>query len=218
MTINTSICNFGGQYLKRSFQELSSSYVYFCDVHNGSVFDYLTADPLQKQLFLFQATLLDPQRHPIQISAFIELLSNLNLNVATSNVEINFFMIISAHDSIKSQHFFSFDLAGFNFNACYLQKYASVVGLSALNKVVSTNSGCERYSVSMMTNDEIRKINKEEMAILRTIGGCFKDDTFYKTILSGALYQDLFSFLGVASKIKPYICRAAFLGSNVSGA
>ena len=73
-------------------------------------FDYLTADPLQKQLFLFHATLLDPQRHPIKISVFIELLSNLNLNVATSNIEFIFFMIISAHDSIKSQHFCSFEI------------------------------------------------------------------------------------------------------------
>ena len=218
LPMTSSICYFSVQYLKRSFQELSSTYVYTCDMHNGPVFDYLTVDPLQKQLFLFQATLLDPQKHPVKISAFIEFLSSLHLNMATSIDAIYFFMIISAHDTLGSQHFFSFELAGLKLNACYLQTYSSVAGLSALKKVVILNPGCERYSVSMMADDEIRNLNKEELAILRTIGGCFQDKKIHKTVLPSALYQDLFGFLGFSSKIKPYICRAAFLGTNVSGA
>ncbi len=117
-----------------------------------------------------------------------------------------------------SQHFYTFDHAGLELNACYLQSYSSEVGLRALKKAVILDPGCDEYSKSMMTGDEIRNLKKEEKAVLETIGGCFKDEVFYKTLLPSGLYQDLFSFLGFASKIKPYICRGAFLANSVYGA
>jgi hypothetical protein len=215
MPCTNRICNFRGKFLELPFQELSSEYVYRSSVHNCPVFDVLTANPTLKQLFLFQATLRDPQSHPVNISSFIEVLSKLNLHDPSSIDEINFFMIVSAHATIESQHFFSFEIGSFFFNVCYLQEYSSKIGLRALNKLVTMDSNCTGFSTAVMRNKEFKLISKGELAVLKTIGGCYKDDSLHKLILSSALYHDFSNFLGIASKIKSYICRAPFMAADV---
>jgi hypothetical protein len=219
LPMTSAIWTFSGQYLDRPFQELSSDNVYRCLLHNSPVYDALTANPKLKQLFLFQSTLLDPQDHPINISVFNEVLLKLRLTESTSVDEINFFMIISAHDPIKDQHYFSFELGEFYFNACYLHEYASEFGLSVLKKVIIMNPDSKRYVHDPMTTDEIILISKDEIAFLSKIGGCCESKgnkrSVKRLILPKALYQDLFTFLGVASKINSYICRAAFTASKI---
>jgi hypothetical protein len=206
---------FDGMYLNLKFNELSPDYVFRPLVHTCPVYDAMTAIPSLKQLFLFQITLLDPRQHPIKISSFNEVISRLIFDEPDSIDEIYFFMIISAHDTIKSQHFFSFDLGVFKFNACYLQEYSSAAGLSALRKVVKMDVTLKRHGKFMLENELTKSLSAEELAILRTIGGFEVDDTFHGLILNSALYEDLFSFLGFASKIKPYICRAPYLTIEV---
>ena len=57
MPTTTKILTFQGQYLQTPFKKLQPSYVYHASVHNGPVFDALTADPVAGRLFLFQSTL-----------------------------------------------------------------------------------------------------------------------------------------------------------------
>ena len=215
MPSTNRICNFRGKFLELPFQELSSEYVYRSSVHNCPVFDVLTANPTLKQIFLFQSTLRDPQSHPVNIPSFIEVLSKLHLHDSSSFDEINFFMIVSAHATIESQHFFWFGIGSFFFNACYLQKYSSEIGLRALSKLVTMDSNSTSFSTSSMSKNEFILFSKDELVVLKTIGGCYKDDSLHKLSLSSALYHDFSNFLGIASKIKSYICRAPFMAADV---
>ncbi len=182
------------------------------------MFDALTANPATKQLFLFQSTLLDPLRHPIKMTPFVKILSNIQLTEPSSIDDIFFFMVTSAHSDIKSQHFFSFELDwGFHLNACYLQGYASHVGQSALRKVVFVDSSSREVSAVPLTKEEKIGISVEEMKILKTIRQFNKEGMMHKFRLPQHLYDTLFTFVNFASKIRPYICRAAFLKSEVSG-
>jgi hypothetical protein len=213
-----SIWRFQGQYLKVPFAKLLKNYVYKSSVHNGPVFDALTAKPASKQLFLFQSTLMDPLAHPIKITSFINVLTNMQVTDPSLVNDIYFFMITSAHSDIKSQHFFSFQLVdGFNLNACYLQDYASIGGQKALRKILFVDPGCVTISSVGITEGEKKQITKKEMAILNTIERFKRDKSIYRFGLPQQSFDNLFTFLRIASKIRPYICRAAFLNTGVSG-
>ena len=204
--------------MKEPFAKLLNNYVYRSFVHNGPVFDALTAKPASKQLFLFQSTLLDPYNHPIKITPFINVLSNMKVTDPSLVEDIYFFMITSAHSDIKSQHFFSFQLVnGFNLNACYLQDYASIEGQKALRKILFVDPGCVNISSVGMTEGEKKQITKKEMAILSTIERFNRHESIYRFGLPQQSFENLFTFLKFASKIRPYICRAAFLNTDVSG-
>mgnify|MGYP000358358104 CR=1 FL=1 len=207
----STIWRFQGQYLKVPFAQLSTDYVYRSSVPNGPVFDALTAKPASKQLFLFQSTLMDPLAHPIKITPFIKVLSNMQVTDPSLIEDIYFFMITSAHSDIKSQHFFSFQLAStFNLNACYLQVYASAEGQAALRKILFVNPSCFDISSVGMTEGEKKQITKKEMAILSTIERFKRDESIYRFGLPQQSFDNLFTFLSFASKIRPYVCRAAF--------
>jgi hypothetical protein len=137
------------------------------------------------------------------------------LHDSSSIDEINFFMIVSAHATIESQHFFLFEIGSFFFNVCYLQEYSSKIGLRALSKLVTMDSNSTSFSTSSMCNNEFILFSKDELVVLKTIGGCYKDDSLHKLSLSSALYHDFSNFLGLASKIKSYICRAPFMAEDV---
>ncbi len=68
-----------------------------------------------------------------------------------------------------------------------------------------------------MTTEEIKQITENEMAILNTIERFKRDKSVCKFGLLQQSFDNLFTFLRFASKIRPYICRAAFLISDVSG-
>ncbi len=208
------IWNFYGQYLDIPFQQLSTSYVYKSSYHNGAVYDALTANPADKQLFMFQMTLDDLLSHTVKICAFNKVMSGLQLNFPDIN-DIYFFMIISAHDDISRQHFSYFELASLRFNACYLQEYTSESGRTALCKVISMNSGLKTYRRDLLDDVELEHLTAKEKEILKTIGNIYKDDHFYKFQLSEELYKNLFIFLDFATKIRPFISRAEFMCSNV---
>jgi hypothetical protein len=164
---------------------------------------------------MFQTTLLDLVAHSVKIGPFIDIMTCLRLNFLDIN-DIYFFMIISAHDEISKQHFFNFELASIELNACYLKEYTSKAGLSALNKVISMNSYLNKYTFELLPENEVNKLTVKQKKILKTIGGIYKSNSFYKYQLSKELYDKLFLFLNYAEKIHPYVCRAPFLPNSIS--
>ena len=208
------IWRFYGQYLEIPFQQLSASYVYKSSVHNAPVFDVLTANPADKQLFLFQMTLNDLLKHPVKIFAFIDVMSCLRLSPSDLK-DMYFFMIISAHDNIEKQHFFQFELENLRFNACYLKEYSSIDGLNAIKKVISMSSDGKKVKSYLIADIEATKLTKSQLNLLKTIDGIHNNDSFYYVEFSKDLYDKLFLFLDFAKKIHPYICRAQFMQSDV---
>ena len=227
MPDTTKIFIFAGQYLNTPFHKLSASYVYRSSVHNGPVFDALTADPASKRLFLFQSTLEDPYKHNVSIAAFNKILARLQIDKLESTIDdIYFYMIVSAHQNYTSQHFFSFVLGPLFLNSCFLATYASEVGQKTLQRFIkcegSGDEGSkdakkidEKYTSVLLKN--LSSITEVEKSILKTIGGCCSnlENSFYEITLERELYEDFIFFLRVAKKLKPYICRAEFTASDV---
>ncbi len=76
---------------------------------------------------------------------------------------------------------------------------------------------CVRISSVEMTEGEKKQITRKEMAILNTIESFKRDKSIWKFGLPQQLFDNLFTFLSFASKIRPYVCRAAFMNADVSG-
>jgi hypothetical protein len=211
LPMTSSFWRFQGKYLAIPFHKLSSSFVYRSSAHNCPVYDALTADPASKRLFLFQSTLRDPYTHDVSISAFNSILSNLTFDETNDKIdEIYFYMIASVHHRIETQHFFSFKLDNFHLNACYLKDFASDVGQTLLKKVLRViNSGKDLspYEVSSYSKQETTMLEKWRLFGNGTQSNCYlkQDD-----------YNEILKFLQVASKIRPYICRAAFMNSDIN--
>ena len=218
MPETTKVLIFQGQYLKTPFCQLSPEYVYRSSVHNGPVYDALTADPVTKRLFLFQSTLEDPYNHPVSILHFNKLLSNLKVDTPEAINEIYFYMIVSAHQKCTSHHLFSFVLDKLYLSSCFLTKYSSAAGIRAFNKAI-INGKTNPSSTYSMSKAESESLSAEEKIILKTTGCCYKragdEDLFYKISLCEESYVQLFSFLKHADKLRPYVCRAEFTASNV---
>ena len=221
MPMTTKILTFQGQYLQTPFKKLLSSYVYRSSVHNGPVFDALTADPAAGRLFLFQSTLKDPFDHPVSITAFNKVLSNLKIDYSDSDhkplKEIYLYMIASAHQNYTSQHFFSFTIGSLYLSACFLSVYASAGSIKTLEKVISVQSGkAHKYTTKFLTPEEMGRFTDKELSLLKTIGGCYvKEGLFNKISIDQDLYDDLFLFLKQhASKLRPFVCRVEFNASN----
>jgi hypothetical protein len=208
------IWRFYGQYLEIPFQQLSTSYVYKSSVHNGPVFDALSANPADKQLFFFQMTLNDLLKHPVKICAFLDVLSCLKLTPSDVK-DMYFFMIISAHDNIEKQHFFQFELDNLKFNACYLKEYTSIDGLHALKAVISISSNSKKFESNFIADIEKKNLTISQLDLLKTIDGIHENGFFYDVQLSKKLYDKLFLFLEFAEKIRPFICRAQFMQNDV---
>ncbi len=64
-------------------------------------------------------------------------------------------MIVSAHASIESQHYFSFELADFLFNACFLHEYTSKTGIAALKKIITMDSVYESVRVRVRVSTRV---------------------------------------------------------------
>jgi hypothetical protein len=209
------IWRFNGQYLKMPFQQLSSSYVFKSSVHNGPVFDALTANPAEKLLFFFQMTLNNLLKHPVKISAFLDVMSYLQLNPSDVN-GMYFFMIISAHDNIEKQNFFQFELENLKLNACFLKEYTSTYGLDAIKAVISMSSDkSQNFESDFIADIGPKNLTNIQLELLKTIDGIHKNDVFYNVQLSEDLYNKLFLFLEFAEKIQPFICRAQFMQNDV---
>ena len=218
MPATTKILKFDGQYLNTRSNGLSPIYVYRCTEHNGPVFDALTADPASKRLFLFQSTLQDPYYHPVSITAFNKVMSNLMIDKSFSIDEVYFYMIISAHQNHTSQHFFSFKIGCLHLSSCFLSLYASADGINTLKKAISISSGQKNKWTSVrMTPEELACFSDKEQALMMTILGCFvKEGVFNKIHLDRDLYDNLFLFLQqYASRLRPFVCRAEFNASTV---
>ena len=209
LPMTSSFWRFQGQYLAIPFHKLSSSFVYRSSVHNCPVYDALTADPASKRLFLFQSTLRDPKYHRVSIPAFNLILSNLTFDETNDKIdEIYFYMIASVHHRIETQHFFSFSLDDFHLNACYLKDFASDVGQTLLKKVLRVTNSEEDFSPH-----EVRSYSEQETKMLEK-WRLFGNGTQSNYFLKQENYNEILKFLQVASKIRPYICRAAFMASD----
>ena len=117
-------------------------------------------------------------------------------------------MIISVHHRIETQHFFSFSLDGVHLNACYLEDFASDVGQTLLKKVLRV-----KKSENDLSPHEVRSYSKQETNLLKK-WRLFGDGTQSNYYLEQENYNEILKFLQVASKIRPYICRAAFMASD----
>ena len=217
LPLTTSIRRFQGQYLTIPFHKLSTSFVFRSSVHNSPLFDALSADPVSKRLFLFQSTLLDPKRHRVSIPAFNSVLLNLIFDESKDKIdEIYFYMIASAHHRIELQHFFSFSLEGFHLNACFLKDFASDAGQAVLKKVVFVKDSPSHLLAKNLSLQGGISFSVRETKILQKLSIGFTNDINYIYVFEQKDYDAIFKFLQVASKIRPFICRAPFTASDVN--
>ena len=124
-------------------------------------------------------------------------------------------MIASAHHKIEYQHFFSFSLDSFVINSCFLEDFSSDVGQDALKKVLYVASE-PSYSDHFLSADEVSRLSRREIGILQNLNSCFINNIYYKIALDQKKYDEIFKFLQTAKKIRPFICRAAFMASDVN--
>ncbi len=167
---NASIIKiFKGATIEIPFSKLSTNFVYRANVHNGRVFDSMTADPVHKRLFMFQSTTSDPYEHKCGIPA---LLSALNVMNPSGINEIYFFMVTSAHVKSCNQHLFNFSLpSGFGLHCCHLSEYASSRKL--FDKLLFVDS---KFRSELMPALEVNMLDEGEKTILKTISGCYRKE------------------------------------------
>jgi hypothetical protein len=217
MPSTSHILNFHGQYLRKPFHKLSNSYVYRSTANSNPVFHALTADPDAHRLFLFQSILDRPSNHPICISTFNKIISNLVIAESDTINEIYFYLIISPLLEIDDEIFFSFKLGALHLNSSLLAHYSSVCGRNALKKAIDVQNvnRCKRVLTSQ---DEIKKLNVDELNLMKTIPGFYTNvnsvENFYKFAMSQVDFDNLFEFLDLSGRMKPYICSASFTANE----
>ncbi len=166
----SSISIFKGQILMRPFSELSTKYVYRSSVHNGILFDCMTADPKNRRLFLFQSTTSDPLAHGCGITGFLSAMNGLQVKPDELQ-EIYYYMLASAHKPSDTQHFFYFHLSKrVSLHCCFLSKYVSEHKF-LMEKVFIIS---DKRSPPEFSAFEVSQLNDERRKVLQTIPECYE--------------------------------------------